>query len=106
VGLTNEEGAMVKVVSATEIEGLRNVGSFCYNSPEDAYPVYFVAQFSKSADSFGVWKKPKHEGVEAQWMGYNGKMRLMDNNTKTVVGDSIGTYFTYKFDKEKQLRSK
>jgi hypothetical protein len=28
VGLTNEEGAMVKVVSATEIEGLRNVGSF------------------------------------------------------------------------------
>jgi hypothetical protein len=74
VGLTNEEGAMVKVVSATEIEGLRNVGSFCYNSPEDAYPVYFVAQFSKSADSFGVWKKPaKHEGVEAQWMGYNGK---------------------------------
>jgi hypothetical protein len=53
VGLTNEEGAMVKVVSATEIEGLRNVGSFCYNSP-DAYPVYFVAQFSKSADSFGV----------------------------------------------------
>jgi hypothetical protein len=56
VGLTNEEGAMVKVVSATEIEGLRNVGSFCYNSPEDAYPVYFVAQFSKSADSFGVWK--------------------------------------------------
>jgi predicted alpha-1,2-mannosidase len=100
VGLTNEEGGMVKVVSATEIEGMRNVGSFCYNSPEDAYPVYFVAQFSKPADSFGVWKKPaKHGGVEAQWMGYNGKMRMMDNNTKMVVGDSIGTYFTYKLDK-------
>jgi putative alpha-1,2-mannosidase len=28
VGLTNEEGAMVKVVSATEIEGLRNVVRF------------------------------------------------------------------------------
>jgi hypothetical protein len=45
VGLTNEEGAMVKVVSATEIEGLRNVGSFCYNSPEDAYPVYLWLSF-------------------------------------------------------------
>ena len=45
LGLTNEEGAMIKVVSSTEIEGMRSVGSFCYNSPEDAYPVYFVAQF-------------------------------------------------------------
>ncbi len=100
LGLTNEEGAMVQVVSSTEIEGMRTVGSFCYNSPEAAYPVYFVAKFSKPADSFGVWKKPaKDEGIEAQWMGYNGKTRFMENATKMVVGDSIGTYFTYKFDK-------
>ena len=33
LGLTNEQGAMVKVVSSTEIEGMRTVGSFCYNSP-------------------------------------------------------------------------
>jgi putative alpha-1,2-mannosidase len=39
-------------------------------------------------------------------MGYNGKMRLMDNNTKTVVGDSIGTYFTYKFDKRETVEVK
>jgi putative alpha-1,2-mannosidase len=32
VGLTNEEGAMVKVVSATEIEGLRNVGRLLQQS--------------------------------------------------------------------------
>jgi len=100
LGLTNEEGAMVQVVSSTEIEGMRTVGSFCYNSPEAAYPVYFVARFSKPADNFGVWKKTaKYEGVEAQWMGYNGKTRFMENATKMVVGDSIGTYFTYKFDK-------
>jgi len=100
LGLTNEEGAMVQVVSSTEIEGMRTVGSFCYNSPEAAYPVYFVAKFSKPADSFGVWKKQaKDEGIEAQWMGYNGKTRFMENATKMVVGDSIGTYFTYKFDK-------
>ncbi|MBF4516089.1 GH92 family glycosyl hydrolase [Flavobacterium sp. ANB] len=107
LGLTNEEGAMVKVVSPSEIEGMRSVGSFCYNSPEDAYPVYFVAKFSKPANKFGVWKKPsKYEGTEAQWMTYNGKTRMMDNTIKTVVGDSIGTYFTYKFDKQETVEVK
>ncbi|WP_343697089.1 GH92 family glycosyl hydrolase [Flavobacterium sp.] len=107
LGLTNEEGAMIKVVSSTEIEGMRTVGSFCYNSPEDAYPVYFVAKFSKPADKFGVWKKtPKYKGTEAQWMGYNGKARMMENTIKTVVGDSIGSYFTYKFDKAESVEVK
>ncbi|WP_297803079.1 GH92 family glycosyl hydrolase [uncultured Polaribacter sp.] len=107
LGLTNEEGSMVKVISPTEIEGMRSVGSFCYNSPEAAYPVYFVAKFSKPADTFGVWKKPaKHEGVEAKWMTYNGKPRLMRQTTKMVVGDSIGTYFTYKFDKTETVEVK
>jgi len=100
LGLTNEQGAMVQIVSSTEIEGMRSVGSFCYNSPEAAYPVYFVVKFSKPADNFGVWKKTTmYNGVEAQWMGYNGKTRLMDASTKMVAGDSIGTYFSYKFDK-------
>jgi len=101
LGLTNETGAMVQIISSTEIEGMRSVGSFCYNSPEDAYPVYFVAKFSKPADEFGAWKKPtKYKGVESQWMGYNGKTRILKNNTKMIVGDSIGTYFRYNF-KEK-----
>jgi predicted alpha-1,2-mannosidase len=107
LGLTNEQGAMVKIISSTEIEGMRSVGSFCYNSPEDAYPVYFVAKFSKPAAEFGAWKKPpKQHGVEAQWMGYNGKTRLMKNATKMIVGDSIGTYFTYKFDKKTSVEVK
>ncbi len=108
LGLTNEEGSMIKVVSSTEIEGMRSVGSFCYNSPEDAYPVYFVAKFSKPAEKFGVWKKPsKYNGVEAQWMsGYNGKARIMKNTIKTVVGDSIGSYFSYKFDKQETVEVK
>lgn len=107
LGLTNEEGAMVRVVSPTEIEGMRTVGSFCYNSPEEAYPVYFVAKFSKPASHYGVWKKtPKYEGTEAQWMGYNGKTRMMKNTIKTVVGDSIGTYFSYEFDKKETVEVK
>ncbi|WP_341214763.1 GH92 family glycosyl hydrolase [uncultured Wocania sp.] len=98
LGLTNEEGAMVKIVSPTEIEGMRNVGSFCYYKPEEAYPVYFVAKFSKPASDYGVWKKPRtYCGPEAQWMGYNGKTRLYKQYQKEVVGDSIGTYFSYDF---------
>ena len=107
LGLTNEQGAMVRVVSNTEIEGMRSVGTFCYNSPEAAYPVYFVAKFSKPADHFGVWKKPAtYGGLEAQWMGYNGKTRVMEQSTKMVVGDSIGSYFSYKFEKPETVEVK
>ena len=98
LGLTNEQGASVRVVSPTEIEGVRSVGSFCYYKPDEAYPVYFVAQFSKPAYEFGVWKKPTtYKGTEGEWMGYNGKTRIMPNYTKEVVGDSIGSYMRYKF---------
>lgn len=107
LGLTNEQGAMVRIVSPTEIEGMRSVGSFCYNSPEQAYPVYFVARFSQPAHAFGVWKTPySYEGVEAQWMTYNGKTRIMPNTTKMVVGDSIGTYFSYDFEVPTQVEMK
>ncbi len=107
LGLTNEQGAQVKVVSPTEIEGIRNVGSFCYYKPEEAYPVYFVAQFSVPAKSFGVWKKPAtYKGVEAQWMGYNTKTRLMEGYTKEVVGDSIGAYMRYDFKQPTQVEMK
>jgi predicted alpha-1,2-mannosidase len=107
LGLTNEEGAMIKVVSPTEIEGMRNVGSFCYYKPEASYPVYFVAKFSKPADEFGVWKKTKkYDGVEGQWMGYNGKKRFYKNYKKEIIGDSIGSYFTYNFDTPTQVELK
>lgn len=107
LGLTNEEGAMIKVVSSTEVEGMRNVGSFCYYKPEESYPVYFVAKFSKPADEFGVWKKTKkYDGVEAQWMGYSGKKRFYKNYKKEIIGDSIGSYFTYNFDTPTQVELK
>lgn len=107
LGLTNEQGAQVKVVSSTEIEGIRSVGSFCYYKPEEAYPVYFVAKFSKPAKEFGVWKKPTtYKGAEAEWMGYNGKSRLMKGYTKEVVGDSIGAYMQYDFAVPTQVEMK
>ncbi|MRX65091.1 GH92 family glycosyl hydrolase [Maribacter luteus] len=107
LGLTNEEGASIRVVSATEIEGVRSVGSFCYYKPEEAYPVYFVARFSRPADEFGVWKKPTtYKGVESEWMGYNGKTRLMKGFTKEVVGDSIGAYMRYNFESPTEVEMK
>ena len=107
LGLTNEEGASVKIVSATEIEGMRSVGSFCYYKPEEAYPVYFVAKFSEPAEKYGVWKTPRpYKGAEAEWMVYNGKPRIMEGYQKEVLGDSIGSYFSYNFDKPTQVEVK
>ncbi len=108
LGLTNEQGALIKVVSPTEIEGIRTVGSFCYYKPEEAYPVYFVARFSKSADEYGVWKKPTtYKGVEAEWMGsYNGRQRIKKGFTKEVTGDSIGGYMKYHFETPTQVEMK
>lgn len=107
LGLTNEQGGMVKINSASEVEGLRMVGSFCYNSPEKAYPVYFVARLSKPAEEFGVWQTPEeYKGTEAQWMGYNGKTRIKERFTREVVGDSIGAYFRYNFREPSQVEVK
>ncbi|OEY72951.1 GH92 family glycosyl hydrolase [Salegentibacter salarius] len=107
LGLTNEQGAMVHVVSPTEIEGMRTVGSFCYNNAEAAYPVYFVANFSKPADEFGIWKTPyNYEGEEAQWMTYNGKTRIKEGFTREVMGDSIGAYMTYDFNEPQEVEVK
>jgi predicted alpha-1,2-mannosidase len=104
LGLTNEQGARVKRVSDTEIEGMRQVGSFCYYKPEEAYPIYFVAQVSIPTKDQGIWKKPStYVGEEAQWMGYNAKTRLMKGYHQEVVGDSIGAYFSYDFNKATEL---
>lgn len=107
LGLTNEQGGMLKIKSASEVEGFRMVGSFCYNSPEKAYPVYFVAKLSKPAEDFGVWQTPyQHKGTEAQWMDYNGKTRIKKGFTREVVGDSIGAFFSYDLKEPTQVEVK
>ncbi|MDX1719217.1 MAG: GH92 family glycosyl hydrolase, partial [Salegentibacter mishustinae] len=107
LGLTNEQGALVHVVSPTEIEGMRTVGSFCYNNSEAAYPVYFVAKFSEPAEEFGIWKTPyEYKGEEAKWMTYNGKTRVKEGFTREVMGDSIGAYMTYDLKEPRQVEVK
>ncbi|MEM8523523.1 MAG: GH92 family glycosyl hydrolase [Bacteroidota bacterium] len=95
LGLTNETGAMLQVKSDTEVEGYKLIGTFCYN-PEDVRPVYFVAKFSKSAKSYGAWKKmPAYEGVEGAWTKYNDKYKPYDKYQHPMVGENIGTYFSF-----------
>ena len=104
LGLTNEQGASIKIVSPSEIEGMRNVGSFCYFKPNESYPVYFVAKFSKPSNEYGIWKNTrKYKGIEGQWMPYNGKKRLYKGYKKEIIGDSIGAYMSYDFKKPTQV---
>ena len=95
LGLTNETGGMLKVVSSREVEGFKMIGTFCYN-PEDVRPVYFVARLSKPATNFGAWKKmPKYKNVEAEWIGYNDSYKPYHNYRHEIAGDDIGAYFSF-----------
>ena len=94
-GLTNESGAMVRRVSATEIEGMKLLGTFCYN-PQKVFPVYFVLRVSKVPDASGYWKKQRPmTGVEAEWTPDNGKYKLYTEYGRELAGDDIGYWFTY-----------
>jgi len=107
LGLTNEQDGMLRVVSDSEVEGFRTVGSFCYNNPEEIYPVYFVVKVDKKSDDYGVWKKsPLSTCVESNWMSYNGKTRIMKKYRKPIAGDSIGAFFSYQLEKPTTIEVK
>ena len=94
-GLTNESGAMVRRVSATEIEGMKLLGTFCYN-PQKVFPVYFVLRVSKAPRAAGYWKKQRPmTGVEAEWTPDNGKYKFYNEYGRELAGDDIGYWFTY-----------
>jgi len=106
LGLTNETGAMLKINSATEVEGYKMLGTFCYH-PEDVRPVYFVAQFSKPAKQFGGFKKmPNYQGVEAQWVGYNDSYKPYANYRQELAGDNVGAYFSFDTKTQEQVEVK
>ena len=93
-GLTNESGASVRRVSATEIEGYKLMGTFCYNR-EAVFPLYFVLRVSRVPDSAGYWKKQRPMTAEAAWDADAGKYKLYKTYTRELAGDDIGYWFHY-----------
>lgn len=94
-GLTNESGATVRRVSSTEIEGVKLLGTFCYN-PGAIFPIYFVMRVDKEPTKSGYWKKqPLFQGVEAEWTVDDGEYKLYTNYNRELSGDDIGFWFSY-----------
>lgn len=102
-GLTNEVGGMIKKVSDTEIEGMRLLGTFCYNS-QAVFPIYFVMRVSKAPVTSGYWKKqPPMSGVKAAWDSDNGKYKRYTNYHKELAGNDIGYFFSYDCEDGEQI---
>lgn len=94
-GLTNESGAWMRRVSDTEVEGMKLLGTFCYN-PQAVFPIYFVMRVSKKPQSAGYWKMQREmQGVEADWDIHSGKYKLYTKYNRDIAGDDIGAYFSY-----------
>lgn len=105
-GLTNETGATVRMVSDTEIEGSKLLGTFCYN-PQAVFPIYFVMKVSKAPKQIGYWKKQREmKGPEADWDIYSGKYKLYTKYTREMSGDDIGVWFTYDTDENEVIEVK
>ena len=94
-GLSNESGAMVRRVSATEIEGVKLLGTFCYTT-NAVFPIYFVMRVDKTPTKSGYWKKqPLLQGVEAEWTVDDGEYKLYTNYNREISGDDVGFWLTY-----------
>lgn len=97
-GLTNESGAFVKMVSDTEIEGYKMLGTFCYYE-EAVFPVYFVVEFSKPAHSRGYWKKqPTLPGYRHSWSTTSGQYKIYETYHREMVGHDIGSWYTFEVE--------
>lgn len=92
--LSNESGAMLRQVSATEVEGMRLLGTFCYTN-QAVFPVYFVARISQPATKVRYWKRqPEMTGVEAAWSGDSGQYKIYEGYSREIMGDDIGVCFS------------
>ena len=102
-GLTNETGAMVRKVSDIEIEGMKLLGTFCYN-PQAVFPIYFVMRVNKMPKASGYWKKQRPmKGVEAEWTPDNGKYKIYTDYGRELAGDDIGYWFSFDTEEDEQI---
>ena len=102
-GLTNESGAYLRRVNDREIEGMKLLGTFCYN-PQAVFPIYFVMRINKAPQQTGYWKfQRKMNGIEAEWDKDNGKYKLYMQYDRDLAGDDIGAWFTFDTEENEQI---
>lgn len=102
-GLTNETGAWMRKISDTEIEGMKVLGTFCYN-PNAVFPIYFALRVSKTPEKSGFWKKMRPmTGVEAAWSPDSGKYKIYQKYEREIAGDDIGYWFCYNTEEGEQI---
>ncbi len=102
-GLTNESGAMLRQTGDCEFEGMKLLGTFCYN-PQAVFPIYFVMRVNKQPVETGYWKKQRQMyGVEAQWDPDNGKYKLYKNYRREIAGDDIGAFLTFDTEEGEEI---
>ena len=94
-GLTNECGAMIRKTGINEVEGVKLLGTFCYN-PQVVFPIYFVMRVEGKPTQCGYWKKqPAMSGVEADWCEDDGEYKLYTDYNRELAGDDVGFWFSF-----------
>lgn len=101
--LSNEVGATLRRVSATEFEGMRLLGTFCYN-PQAVFPMYFVVRVSKTPKQSGYWKKqPELKGSAKDWDVHSGKYKIYSNYGRDMAGNDIGYFMSFDLQEAEQV---
>ena len=101
--LSNEVGAALRRVSATEFEGMRLLGTFCYN-PQAVFPMYFVVRVSKTPKQSGYWKKqPELKGAAKDWDVHSGKYKIYSNYGRDMAGNDIGYFMSFDLQEAEQV---
>lgn len=101
--LSNEVGATLRRVSATEFEGMRLLGTFCYN-PQAVFPMYFVVRVGKTPKQSGYWKKqPELKGAAKDWDVHSGKYKIYSNYGRDMAGNDIGYFMSFDLQEAEQV---
>lgn len=88
LGLSPQNGAMIKRISATEVEGFKMLGGIC--GMTSIHIVYFYAKLSKAPDNCGVW--------------LDG--RYYEKYQRETAGNDVGACFTYNTEKDETISVK
>lgn len=95
-GLTNESGAWARFTPDGSVEGMKMMGTFCYN-PRAVFPLYFVMEVvGVEPERTGFWKmQPPKTGVEAEWDPNDGQYKIYDGYRRDIAGDDIGAWWSF-----------